>query len=76
MSRSQMTIDDYREFHADLLSLVEMGLIYAFTSYEPLDPLMVPAPSATAWQRDHAIPLEKLRRIFQESERAFLAAHN
>ena len=76
MSHSQMTIDDYREFHADLLHLVEMGLVYAFPSYEPLDPLMVAAPSATEWQRDHAIPLEELKRIFQTSERAFQAALN
>lgn len=76
MSRPRMTIEDYREFHADLLSLVDKGLVYAFPSYEPLDPLMVVAPSATAWQRDHAIPLDELRQIFQESERAFLAAHN
>lgn len=76
MSHSQMTIDDYREFHSDLLSLAEMGLIYAFPSHEPLDPLVVAVPYCTDWQRDHAIPLEELKQIFQESERAFLAALN
>jgi len=76
MSRSQMTIDDYRAFHADLLSLVEMGLAYAFPSYEPLDPLFVAAPYATTWQRANAIPLAELREIFAESERAFQAANN
>jgi len=76
MSRPQMTIDDYREFHADLLSLVDKGLVYAFKSFEPLDPLMVVASYCTDWQRDNAIPLAELQEIFAKSERAFQAVHN
>jgi len=76
MSQPQMTIDDYREFHADLISLAVQGLIYTFPSHDPLDPLVVVAPFCTAEQRTRAIPLDELEQIFLDSERAFQAAHN
>ena len=76
MSHSQMTIDDYRELHADLLHLVELGLVYVFPSHEPLNPLVMAASYCSPRNRAIAIPLDELRQIFQESERAFQAAHN
>lgn len=70
------TIDDMRELHGALLTLVKEGRTYAFPSSDPLEPILKATVYCTAEERTQAIPLSELREIFAESERTFMAALN
>ena len=76
MPKRHITIDTVRECHQAILQLVELGLAYVFPGRSPLVPNVRLAILCTAEERATAIPLEDLRRIFRDRERAFVLRDN
>ena len=76
MAEQRPNVEDIRELNSAMLELVEKKLVYAFPSLDPLNPRFKAGIHCTAEERASAIPLQKLRQIFREEERAFQAPHN
>jgi len=76
MTEKGPTIDDIRQLHDDLLTLVIHGLVYAFSSDAPDEPVFKAAVQCTAEEIASAIPLSELIWLLHKKRLAFLAALN
>lgn len=69
-------IDKLREGHEAIVHLVELGVVYAYRSGDPFDPVFISASRIAADRCGSQILPAELRCIFQKFQRLIIARRN
>ena len=76
MIKQCLSIDDIREAHEAMVHLVELGVVYAYRSGDPFDPIFLSASRVGGDLCATEVSPAELRREFQRYQRRLIARRN